>query len=228
MNRYIAQSRLPEIGSEGQEKLKRASILIIGCGALGSSVAMYLAGAGVGNIAIADYDTIDLSNLHRQVFFREGEIGKPKADILAERMHDLNEEINIQVIRKVVTPAVLLSEGNGRDVIIDAADNPATTYMVDDFCREHDIPMSTAGVQGWKAQIFSYTPGSFSYRDIFPCPTDEGGILPCSIAGITGPVASFAASLQAAEVIKFILGLGPGTSTLVSADLLTGEFVRVC
>lgn len=224
MNRYIAQERMREIGKEGQEKLSRSRVLVVGCGALGSPIAMYLAGAGVGSLIIADFDTIDTSNLHRQVFYFEKERGESKAESLKQRISALNSEVQVETVRKLVTRSVLEAIAvNQIDAIIDAADNPATTYLLDSWCKEHDIPFSTAGITGWNAQIFTFIPGSFSFADIFPQPNGDEAILPCSMAGIAGPVAAFAASLQSVEILKILTGNAGGVSRLYAANLLKGD-----
>lgn len=224
MNRYIPQIRLDEIGEQGQSRLSGSRILIVGCGALGSPMAMYLAGAGVGHITIADFDNVETSNLHRQVFYTEKEVGLGKAELLGKRMRELNSEISIQVADHLVTKKWLESRQEKFDLIADAADNPATTYMLDAFCAENGIPLSTAGVSEWKAQIFFYLPGSTRYSDVFERPSEGSGILPCSIAGITGPLASFAASIQSIDIIKHLAGVEASRSSrLISADLLNNR-----
>ena len=221
MKRYIPQVRLPEIGENGQKKLRDSQVLIVGCGALGSPAALYLAGSGVGTITIADFDTIELTNLHRQVFYREKEVGEKKAECLKERILSLNSEVGVEVYNQIVTRKWLEANGRRFTLIIDAADNPATTYMLDEFCSTEGIAFSTAGVSEWRAQVFFYYPGSANYSDIFPKPSEEQGILPCSLAGIVGPVAAFAASLQAVDVIKYLTGSFPEKqSHLINADLL--------
>lgn len=224
MKRYNAQIRLEEIGRTGQQKLAEARILIVGCGALGSPAAMYLAGAGAGHITIADFDTVELSNLHRQVFYSEEEAGKSKAECLKAGMLRLNSEISVTVWNKLVTSRQLIASEERFDIIIDAADNPATTYMLDRYCFETGIPLSTAGVSGWTAQVFLYCPGSVRYSEIFPEPEEGTEILPCSVAGIAGPVAQFASSLQVADAIKVITGTEKKESRLTTANLLTNKF----
>lgn len=222
--RYLPQIRMEEIGESGQQRLSESKVLIVGCGALGSPVAMYLAGAGIDTLYLADFDCVDLSNLHRQVFYEETVLGKKKVECLAERIARLNSQVSIQICDKLLTRR-LLDDADiiDYDMIVDAADNPATTYMLSDFCQKHNIPLSTAGIRGWNAQIFTYLPGSSSYRDIFPEPTGNEGVLPCSIAGITGPTAAFAASIQAAETINSLLGYMKSSRLLV-ANLLNMEF----
>lgn len=223
-NRYIPQMRIPEIGAESQEKLAGSTVLIVGCGALGSPLAMYLAGAGVGKLVLYDFDTIELSNLHRQVFYTEQETGMSKSEILKKRIESLNSEIEVEAHKEFLTIQKLLELNHNFNIIADTADNPATTYMLDKYCRHNDIYLSTAGVVGWDAQIFTYIPGSTPYSMVFPEPKTDSGILPCSLTGIMGQTSAFAASLQGAEIIKCLLGLGEKNSRLVTANLLTLDF----
>lgn len=220
-HRYRPQMRLPEIGIAGQQRLAHSTVLIVGCGALGSPVAMYLAGAGVGNLVIADFDTVDESNLHRQVFYRESDVGKFKAELLKERILELNSRCRVEVWKKMVTRKMLEDSPLVFDCIVDAADNPSTTYMLDSFCKTRSIPFSTAGVSGWQAQIFTAIPDSPYFSDIVPAPEEDSGLLPCSIAGIAGPVAAFAASIQAAETLKILLSRESVKTSLTVANLLT-------
>lgn len=227
--RYMPQKRVKEIGEEGQRRIESSCVLIVGCGALGSPAAMYLAGAGVGSLIIADFDTVDLSNLHRQVFYTEEGVGTSKAESLKARIQSLNSHVRVEVWQKFVGRKYLDENIGKADLIIDAADNPSTTYMLDTWSRENGLPLVTAGVSGWKAQVFVYYPGSLSYSDIFPWPEDEGGILPCSIEGIMGPTAALASSIQTAEALKILAGVGDKKSRLMTADLLTDEFtVALC
>lgn len=224
ISRYLPQSRLPEIGKEGQERLAKARVLIVGCGALGAPVAMYLAGAGVGKLVIADFDNVELSNLHRQVFYSETELGLNKAERLKRRIEALNSDVSVETWTALVSRKILETKGTEFDAIADCADNPSSTYMLDEFCRGNGIPLSIAGVSDWRAQVFTALPGSLSYGDIIPKPAYEGGILPCSVTGILGPVAAFAASLQAAEIIKILTRNAGNGSKLITANLLTGQF----
>ena len=223
-NRYLPQIRLQEIGKSGQERLGTSRVLIIGCGALGSPIAMYLAGAGIGNLTVADFDNVELSNLHRQVFYYESETGKPKAELLSSKINALNSEIEIEFINKIVTRRLLEQLTIKPDIIVDAADNPATTYLLDNFCYENAIPLVIGGVSGWNAQVFTYIPGSYRYSDIFSAPSGNTGVLPCSLTGIVGPSANFAASIQSAQVIKLLLDKAGKDSSLITANLLSGSF----
>lgn len=229
-SRYLPQIRIGEIGEEGQRRLLGSSVLIVGCGALGSALAMYLSAAGVGHIFLCDFDTIELSNLHRQVFYKESETGMSKARILAQRIAELNSEVQVTVIEELVRRPLLNNLKDKFSLIADCADNPSTTYLLDSFCVENEVILSTAGISGWKAQIFTYCPsgGSLSYGDIFPRPSEGTGVLPCSVAGITGATAAFAASLQCAEIIKSLIGLETESSRLVTANLLSDQFKTFC
>lgn len=222
-NRYLPQIRVEEIGTDGQNLLALSSVFIVGCGALGSPLAMQLAGAGVGNIILADFDTIDLSNLHRQNFYTEDEVGLKKSVVLSQKLKALNSDISVESFDKLVTRKFLQDFRGKVSIVADCADNPETTYLLDDFCYTEGIPLCTAGISGWRAQIFNFIPGSMRYSDVFTKPDNPEQVLPCSIAGILGSTAGFASSLQASQIIKTILGLNK-ESLLINADLLSNEF----
>lgn len=224
-NRYIAQTRLPEIGPKGQLILSDSTVLIVGCGALGSPLAMTLAAAGVGHIILADFDTIELSNLQRQIFYQESEAGNSKAVILAEKLSSLNSEIKVEAVQTLVNRKWLDSLMWKPDMVADAADNPSTTYMLEKFCKDRSIPLSTAGVSGWRGQLYTWKPGAIPFSELIPIPPEDSGILPCSLAGIFGPTALLAASLQASEILKTLLGKGATfTDKIITFDLLENSF----
>lgn len=224
-SRYTAQTRLPEINIEGQKKLAASSVMIVGCGALGSPIAMQLAAAGVGHITLVDFDTIEISNLQRQIFFRQAEAGESKAHTLAGRIRDLNEETEVIPLNRMASSKWLDSVSPLPDMIVDAADNPATTSLLEKYCIGNSIPLSTAGVSEWKGQVYTWRPGAIPFSDIIPIPADDTGILPCSIAGIFGPLAILVASIQASEILKTLLGIGATfTNRLFTVDLLDNSF----
>lgn len=208
---------LPEIGPEGVAKLQEARVAVIGCGALGSLCAMYLAASGVGNINIADFDTVDLSNLQRQLFFTEADLGKTKALVLRDRMLALNSGVSVNVTQEMVRPANAGDFLAGCDVVVDGSDNPATKLMTDRLAAEYGIPCVIAGVRGFELQVMTCLPGGTRYADIFGDAPACDGFTPCSIAGVLGPTAGIAASLQAAETVKLITGAG----NTLSGKLLT-------
>ena len=221
--RYLPQIRIDEIGEEGQRRLTGSRVLVVGAGALGSVAAMYLAGAGVGNIIIADFDTVDITNLHRQVFYKEKDTGKSKVTLLAEEISALNSDIKVIALREIITRKKLREMAGEIDLIMDAADNPDTTYMIDTFCRENGLPWVTAGVKGWEAQIFSCRPGGVGYSEIVPKEGLGGEILPCSLEGILGATAGMAACIMTAEAVKILLGI-ESESGLLTVNLLTDSF----
>ncbi|MDE5903282.1 MAG: HesA/MoeB/ThiF family protein [Muribaculaceae bacterium] len=225
-NRY--SRNIACIGTEGQRRLSDASVFIIGCGALGGQVAMLLAGAGTGHIGIADFDTIDISNLQRQLFFAEAQAGQPKTAVIGERMRQLNSTIRVDVYERMIRPAdgpAILSE---YDFIIDATDNPATKYMTDRICRQIGRPGCIGGVAGWQGQVVSVTgrtdDGSLGFADIFPQPDADPSMLPCEVTGVMGAAASVIASVQASEAMKYFIGEGRrAVNGVVSINLLTLE-----
>ncbi|MBD5337083.1 MAG: HesA/MoeB/ThiF family protein [Bacteroides sp.] len=213
------------IGKIGQERLKNGSVLVIGCGALGSPAAMYLAGAGVGRIGIVDFDTIDPTNLQRQLFYREADAGKSKAVTLANRMRELNSEVEVEYLE------TLLTSRNGRqiisayDFVIEATDNPSSKYLIDELCHDCKKPVTIGGVVGMRGQVTTYVPGHKRFSDFFPVPPEEQGVLPCSIEGVLGPAAGVISSIQASEAIKFISDTGTLlTDRLLLIDLTADGF----
>lgn len=205
MNRYIRQLQLKGIGKDGQQLLASAHVGIIGCGALGSMVAMYLAGAGIGSLTIADFDNVDLTNLQRQLFYKETDLGKPKAELLKQRILELNSEIEVNVCNGFIRKTELEKIAAQTDILIDASDNPDTKYLVSDTSHSIGKPCIIGGVSGWQGQVLTCVSGKPYYRDVFP-DADSNGFTPCSIGGVVGPVAGMVACAQAVETIKFLTG----------------------
>lgn len=207
--RYDRQIILPEIGETGQNKLKKAKVLIIGVGGLGSPIALYLAGAGVGHIGLIDDDLVSISNLQRQVLYSEKELGKPKAICAAERMAALNSEICIQPY------PVRLTEENARkiigeyDIVVDGCDNFATRYLVNDICIELEKPYIYGAICGFEGQVsvFNYGDRKKNYRDLYP-DEEEMKRLPPPPKGVMGVTPAVVGSIEATEVLKLICGFG--------------------
>lgn len=222
--RYSRMIAIPEIGREGMEKLRKSKIMIIGCGALGSICAMYLAGAGVGEITIADFDTIDTSNLQRQLFFETSQSGKSKALTLAHRINVLNPECKVTCLQEMITADKAKDLFDGKDFIIDATDNPSSKNMTDTVCQALALPYSIGGVAGFKGQVMSWQPGCAGYSDIFSPQSVDGGFTPCSLGGVLGPAAGTIACIQASETIKHLTGAGEMLyNKIFMIDLLTME-----
>ncbi|MBD5172991.1 MAG: HesA/MoeB/ThiF family protein [Bacteroidales bacterium] len=207
-SRYSRLEAVKEIGRQGVEKLAGSKVLVIGAGALGSLCAMYLAASGVGEITVADFDTVDLSNLQRQLFFTEELAGKSKVLELAERMRSLNSDIVVHTINSLIRRDYAESHFGDFDFIVDGSDNPSTKAIVDEYCFRSDVPCVIAGVNGFKGQVMSWKPGSVRFSSIFGDGAVCSGELPCGIAGVVGPTAGVVASVQAAECIKYLTDSG--------------------
>lgn len=203
--RYARNIAVPAVGVGGQQLLLEAKAMIVGCGALGSVVASYLAGAGVGTLYLADFDTIDISNLQRQTRYCECDAGKSKVETLAAGLRSLNGDVNIITYNGLITRDVARRLFAMVDFVVDATDNPDTKYMIDEVCVELGKPYSMAGVLASGGQVMTHVEGTARYSDFFP-QHSGGGFTPCSIGGILGPVAGVIGSIQALEVIKYITG----------------------
>ena len=221
--RYNRQLLLPEIGEQGQAKLRAARVLIVGVGGLGSPIALYLAGAGVGTIGLIDDDTVSLSNLHRQVLYTEAEVGQPKAVCAARRLQALNRDINVE------PHAVRLTAENARsligryDMVIDGCDNFATRFLISDTCQALHIPYIYGAIGGLEGQVAVLCCGNDgkSYRHLFP---DEAETLSMPHPGkeVIGVTPALVGSVQAGEALKLICGYGePLIDRLWSIDLRT-------
>ena len=222
--RYSRQIAIENIGKDGQDKLRTSRVTIVGCGALGSMAAMQLAGAGIGKIRIADFDTIDISNLQRQFFFKSEEAGKNKAEILKERIISLNENVQVDIFPRMVTKNNIKDIFTDTDFVIDATDNPSSKYLIESICEVMSIPCCIGGVSEFHAQVTTILPGGIKFKDLFPDP-ESGGFAPCSVGGVIGPVAVVCASLQAAEAMKYILNVGELLDgKLLRFDLLTNQY----
>lgn len=211
--RYQRQIILNGFGIAGQRKLYKAKVLVIGAGGLGCPILQYLAAAGVGTLGIVDHDTVELSNLHRQILYTVADIGRLKADCAAERLSQFNPDI--QVISYPLqlnnqNAALILSKF---DVIIDGSDNFPTRYMVNDACVLLNLPLVYGALSASEGQVAIFNvigPGGFkvNYRDIFPDPPKPGEVLNCSEAGVLGVLPGIIGTMQAAEAIKLIAGVG--------------------
>lgn len=206
--RYSRNILLEEVGIEGQKRLLQTRILIVGSGALGSIAALYLAGSGIGTIAIADFDTIDISNLQRQVAFSESDAGQKKVSATTRRMKEINSEISITSIDKLLTAKNIESIVADYDIVIEGSDNPDTKYLVSQTCEKLGKRYCLAGIAQFAAQVMSWKPGSIGYKEIFPEAAGEGEFMPCAVGGVCGPLTGMIGSLQAVEAIKMALGIG--------------------
>lgn len=212
--RYDRHIIIPGFGLEAQKKLKAARVLVVGAGGLGSPVLLYLAAAGVGTIGIVDHDTVDDSNLQRQVLFGTGDVGEPKAEAAKKRLLDLNPHINIIVHRTRLTSANAVELISGYDVVADGTDNFPTRYLVNDAAVLAGKPNVYASIFQFEGQVsvFNYTDAEGrtgpNYRDLYPTPPPPGLVPSCAEGGVLGVLPGIIGSLQANEVIKVITGVG--------------------
>jgi sulfur-carrier protein adenylyltransferase/sulfurtransferase len=208
-DRYARQTTLPEMGHAGQEKLRHASVLIVGAGGLGSPAALYLTAAGVGTIGLVDFDRVDITNLHRQILYGSSSVGRPKLDAARERLEDLNPDT------RIVTHEARLSSENameilrGYDVVLDGTDNFATRYLVNDACVLLGKPNVYGSVFRFDGQVsvFSTEDGP-CYRCLYAEPPPPGLVPSCAEGGVLGVLPGVIGTLQATEAIKIITGIG--------------------
>ena len=227
--RYSRTILLDGIGEEGQSALDRASVLVVGSGALGSIVSMYLAGSGVGYIAVADFDNVDLSNLQRQLSFTEEDLGQRKAEATGRRLRSINSLIEVEVINELITSRRATELFSRFDVIVEGSDNPSTKYLVSDVASELQRPCVIGGVREFGGQVMTQLPGHACYRDLFPdAACDAAGLTPCAAGGVLGPLPGIVASIQASEVIKLLTGVGTLlVDRLLLIDALDMHFTEI-
>ncbi|GAB5398456.1 MAG: molybdopterin-synthase adenylyltransferase MoeB [Aureisphaera sp.] len=208
---------MPEIGQEGQDKLSRAKVLVIGAGGLGCPILQYLTAAGVGTIGVVDFDQVETSNLQRQVLFGVSDLGKNKALVAKEHLLKLNDTIAIHAYPYQLTYQNALDLFLEYDIIVDGSDNFPTRYLVNDASVITGKPLVYGAIFKFEGQVtvFNYKNGP-SYRCLFPNPPDQGTIPNCSEIGVLGVLPGIIGSMQANEVLKIILGLG----TVLSGTLL--------
>lgn len=229
MERYSRHICLKEVGIEGQKKLLESRVLIIGAGGLGSSTAMYLAAAGVGNIGIADADEVDLSNLQRQIIHTTEDLGKAKVQSAKETINRMNPDVAINAYHTFVTRENILDLIENYDFIIDATDNFSAKFLINDACVIAKKPFSHAGILRFQGQLMTYVPGEGPcYRCIFKNPPPKGTVPTCKQVGIIGAMAGVIGSLQAMEAIKYILNIGDLLiSHLLTYDAIKMEFRKI-
>ena len=224
--RYSRHLIMPEVGLEGQRALKASSVLVIGAGGLGSPSAMYLAAAGVGRIGIVDFDSIEKSNLHRQILYSENDVGRSKADVAKERLLQVNPNTNIEVHKIRLDSSNALEILKHYDVIMDGTDNFPTRYLVNDACVLLGKPNVYASIFRFEGQasVF-YAKEGPCYRCLFPEPPPPGLVPSCAEGGVLGVLPGIMGSIQAAEGIDLILGKGtPLIGRLLLFDALDMKF----
>jgi sulfur-carrier protein adenylyltransferase/sulfurtransferase len=224
--RYNRHLIMPEVGMEGQLKFKQAKVLCIGTGGLGAPLGLYLAAAGVGRIGLVDFDSVDFTNLQRQILFGTGDVGRPKIEAAAERLRKLNPEIRIDTFETRLTSDNALDILKDYDIIVDGTDNFPTRYLVNDACVLLGKPNVYGSIFRFEGQItvFSY-PGGPCYRCLYPEPPPPGLVPSCAEGGVLGVLPGIVGTIQAAETLKLILGKGePLVGRLLLFDALAMRF----
>jgi len=227
--RYSRHLILPEVGLAGQERLKKARVLVIGAGGLGSPVALYLAAAGVGHLGLVDFDTVDLSNLQRQVLHGTSTVGRPKLESAEARLLNLNPYTKIERYETRLSAANALEIIEGYDVVLDGTDNFPTRYLVNDACVLLGVPNAYASIFRFEGQasVFATREGP-CYRCLFRQPPPAGAVPNCAEGGVLGVLPGLLGTIQATEAIKLILGIGtPLVGELLLVDALDMRFRRV-
>ncbi len=219
LERYSRQIILEDVSVKGQEKILNSKVLIIGTGGLGAPAAMYLGAAGVGTIGLVDADTVDLSNLQRQIIHSTQDIGKPKVISGKETINSINPDVNVITYQERATASNILDiiKDKDYDFIIDGTDNFPVKFLINDACVMLQKPFSHAGIIRFQGQTMTYVPGKGPcYRCVFRNPPPPDVVPTCQQAGVLGVMGGIIGSIQASEALKYIIGVG---------DLLTGKLL---
>ena len=228
VNRYSRHIIMPQIGPSGQRKIMESSILIIGAGGLGSPIAVYMALAGIGKIGIVDFDTVDLSNLQRQILHQNDDVGKHKAISAKETINDYNPDVEVVVHAVPITSDNALDIIKNYDYVVNGADNFAARYLVNDACYFLKKPLIDGSILLFDGQVTVYLPDQGCYRCLYPSPPPPGMVPSCAEAGVLGALCGTVGTIQATEVVKLILGVGDSLhGRLLLYDALAMEFRQV-
>ena len=227
--RYSRHIILPEVGLEGQKRLKASSVLLVGVGGLGSPLGLYLAAAGVGRLGLVDFDVVDYTNLQRQIIHATADVGRPKLDSAREKIHAVNPFVEVEAHGVRLTSENALGILAGYDVVVDGTDNFATRYLVNDACVLLGKPNVYGSIFRFEGQasVFDAARGP-CYRCLYPEPPPPGLVPSCAEGGVLGILPGIIGTIQANETVKLILGIGdPLIGRLVLFDALAMEFREV-
>ena len=227
--RYARQITLPNVGAEGQRRLKHARVLLVGAGGLGSPAALYLAAAGVGTLGLVDFDVVDVSNLHRQILHGTAAVGTSKLDSARARLADVNPHVHLETHEARLTSANAMEILRDYDVVVDGTDNFATRYLVNDACVLLGKPNVHGAIFQFEGQASVFcTPDGPCYRCLFPEPPPPGLVPSCAEGGVLGVLPGLVGTIQATETLKLVLGLGdPLVGRLLLVDALGMSFRTV-
>ncbi len=230
LERYSRHLLIPEFNIEGQRKLKNARVLVVGTGGLGSPLLLYLAAAGIGTLGVLDFDTVDESNLQRQVLFSETDVGKPKVTAAVKRLKALNPFVNYKAYQTHLHSGNALKIFKDYDIVADGTDNFPTRYLINDACVILGKPNVYGSIYRFEGQasVFNFTEKSGNtgpnYRDLYPAPPPPGMVPSCAEGGVLGVLPGIIGSIQAGEVIKIATGIGePLSGRLFILDALSFE-----
>lgn len=226
--RYSRQIFIEEIGVEGQRKIRSAKVLVIGAGGLGSPVIQYLAAAGVGTLAVADFDTLEIHNLNRQVIHHEKNVGKPKVESASKFVSALNSDVHFIPIQEKVTHENVQQIILPYDIIIDGSDNFTTRYLVNDTCVALGKTLMYGSILSFEGQVavFNYK-SSKNLRDLFPEPPNKENMPDCDSLGVLGPLAGIVGSIMAMQTLQIIYGLNVMRNELLLIDTKNWAFNKV-
>lgn len=226
--RYSRHLLLDGIGQEGQARIAQGKVLIVGAGGLGSPVALYLAAAGVGTIGIVDGDTVDVTNLQRQVIHFTNDVGVAKVASAARKMRDINPDINVVEINEFLDKDRLVELAGEYDIVVDATDSYRSKYMINDACVEAGKPFVHGGVLRYEGNVFTHVPGTADFRAIFGDEPTSAHVPTASEVGVLGTVVGVIGTIQATEVIKWLTGVGELlTDSILTFDALTWQFNKI-
>jgi adenylyltransferase/sulfurtransferase len=228
VDRYSRHIIMPQVGPSGQRKIMESSVLIIGAGGLGSPIAVYLALAGIGKIGIVDFDTVDISNLQRQILHQNEDIGKAKALSAKETINAYNPDVEVVTHETPITSDNAFEIIGPYDYVINGADNFAARYLVNDTCHFLKKPLVDGSILLFDGQVTVYLPGQGCYRCLYPAPPPPGMVPSCAEAGVLGALCGTIGTMQATEVLKLILGVGESLhGRLLLYDALAMEVRQV-
>ena len=226
IHRYSRHLLLPELGLEGQRRIKGTRVLLVGAGGLGSPAALYLAAAGIGHLTLVDFDAVDVTNLQRQVLHGTRDVGRLKVESARDRLRDLNPHVSLEVVADRLDAGNALGLVSGHDLVLDGTDSFATRYLVSDACVLAGKPNVHASVFRFEGQatVLS-TPDAPCYRCIYPSPPAPGEVPSCSEAGVLGVLPGLLGTIQATEALKLAAGIGePLSGRLLLVDALSMRF----
>lgn len=227
IRRYARHLILPQVGLAGQQKLRRASVLIVGAGGLGSPIALYLAAAGIGRLGVVDFDAVELSNLQRQVLHGTPDVGRPKVESAREAIGRINPQVQVELYDTRLTAANAMDILRPYDVVVDGTDNFPTRYLTNDACVLLGKPNVYGSIFRFEGQASVFAPhlGGPCYRCLYPEPPPPGSVPTCAEGGVLGVLPGIVGCIQATEILKLVLGEGrPLIGRLLLYDALEMRF----